>query len=145
MWPQYQQSRVKRFGAQLSTRVHKVRYFNTLESHNTPVVTPFDGGVLTGSTQHRGQQQVSQRQNKGQGPRPMLEQLLVLSCICSMAPLNSRWPEDTAAFPTDTNPHPTAYDSMVHEREQGPGCATHFTRVGILPLPTISRHTGNTG
>lgn len=83
-----------------------------------PAGTPFDGGVLTGSTQHRGQKHVSHRQNKGQGPGHMLEQPLVLSCNCSMAPLNSRWPEDTAASPTDTNPNPPYSLGLQGSRER---------------------------
>lgn len=102
--------------------------------------------VLTGSMQHRGQQQVSQTQNKRHGPRDMIEQPSVLSWNCSMVSLNNRWPEDTDAFPKTPTPPPQPINSKAHEKEQDLGCATTAPgQAHYHSLPTISRHTGSTG
>lgn len=141
MWPQDWQSQEV-----WGTTLHQSAKSGVFQYSGIPRVLLLMVAVLTGSMQHRGQQQVSQTQNKRHGPMHMIEQPSVLSWNCSMVPLNNRWPEDTDAFPKTSTPPPQPINSKAQEKEQDPGCAnTAPGQAHYYSLPTIRRHTGSTG
>lgn len=129
----------------LPTRVHKTRCSNILESHKYSCVIPFDNRQLNRWHAAQGSAKVHRSKTEKEArPKEHAWACSVRSRNGSMGPLNNSRPEDPVAFPTDADPQPTAYELQGPQKERAPGCATH-SRVGTLPPPTISRHTGNTG